>query len=81
MENNDPEVKEILTRIESRLENIEQSLETIKRSNMKLDEHVDFVDTVFETCKKPFNSLLTMYSGKNVNVDKNKVNYKSIEDI
>ena len=77
----DSEFKEILTRIESRLENIEHSLENIKRSNMKLDEHVDFVDTVFETCKKPFNSLLTMYSGKNVNVDKNKVNYKSIEDL
>jgi hypothetical protein len=69
-------IEKYLKSIDSRLQNIEISLEEIKKSNLKLDEHVNFVDSVFETCKKPFNNLLSIYTGSNVNIYKNKTEYK-----
>jgi hypothetical protein len=71
----DPEILENLRMINIRLNNIEKRIENIENSSNKVCEHVDFVDTVFESCKKPFNSILTYYSGKQVNIDKNKIDY------
>lgn len=69
-------IKKSLMNIENRLRNIESLLEDIKTSNLKIDNHVDFVDAVFETLKKPFNNLLSIYTGNDVNIDKNKIEYK-----
>ena len=69
-------IKKTLKNIENRLSNIESLLEDIKKSNLKIDNHVDFVDAVFETCIKPFNNLLSIYTGNDVNIDKNKIEYR-----
>ena len=73
--NRDDEILENLRKINMRLNDIEKRIENIENSSNKVSEHVDFVDTVFESCKKPFNSILTYYSGKQVNIDKNKIEY------
>lgn len=77
MKRKSDEIKRYLINIENRLINIEISLEEIKKSNQKMDDHVNFVDGIFETCKKPFNNLLSICTGNNVNIEKkNKLEYK-----
>lgn len=39
--------------------------ETVLESNTKLDNHINFVESVYDICKKPFAYILTYYYGNN----------------
>ena len=62
-----------LKRIEERLDNIERILELNQKSAKKMDEHIEFVDTVYDTVRKPFSKILTYYNGNTVNIEKRMI--------
>jgi hypothetical protein len=66
----DRDIINILKRIEERLDNIERVLELNQKSAKKMDEHIEFVDTVYDTVRKPFSKILTYYNGNTVNIEK-----------
>ena len=47
-----------LRKINERIDIIEQNIKLIKQSNQKMDNHIDFVEYVYEKVKKPFWYLL-----------------------
>lgn len=69
---NDKEIISILRDIQSRLDNIELILEEQKQSSRKMDEHIEFIDSVYDTVKKPFCKALSLYNGQTVIIDKNR---------
>ena len=61
-----------LKSIDDRLGRIENILEEQVRSNKKLDDHIDFIDSVYDNVKKPFSRILSIYNGgSSVQIDKN----------
>ena len=39
--------------------------QTVLQSNTKLDNHINFIESVYDICRKPFGYLLSYYYGKN----------------
>ena len=70
---NDENIIEILRRIESRLDKIEYILNGTQKSAQKMEDHIDFVDTVYDNIKKPFFKILTYYNGTDVIIEKNNL--------
>jgi hypothetical protein len=48
------EISEKLTYINERLEYIENDMKEIKKSSSNMDEHISFIENVYETVKTPF---------------------------
>lgn len=48
-----------LKEISSRLALIEEKLEIIKKSNDNMNEHIDFVENVYDTIKSPFYYIMS----------------------
>lgn len=69
---NDKELIKILKDIENRLNNIELLLIEHKKSSKKMDEHIDFIDGIYDAVKKPFCKALSIYNGETVIIDKNR---------
>jgi len=63
----------ILKNIEDRLVNIENILNETKISNQKMDEHIDFIDGVYDTVRKPFSTILSICTNSTVEI-KDKTN-------
>jgi hypothetical protein len=72
---NDENILEILRSINSRLDSIEDILYNTQKSTRKMDNHIDFIDNVYDNVRKPFSKILTFYSGNTVTIEK-----KSIDD-
>jgi len=70
---NDENIIEILKRIEERLDNIENILNNTQKSAQKMEDHIDFVDTIYDNIKKPFSKILTYYNGNEVMIEKNNL--------
>lgn len=47
-----------LDHIEQRLDNIENGVTHIKSSSTHMDQHIEFVETVYDTIKTPFYYIL-----------------------
>lgn len=67
------DILKILKRIEERLDNIENILSETQKSAQKMENHIDFVDTVYDNIKKPFYKILTYYNGNPVSIEKNNL--------
>lgn len=48
-------IEQLLQSLDSRLITIEQKLEICEKSSKHLDEHIDFVENVYETISTPLN--------------------------
>jgi len=70
MENDIKEILNSLKNIEKRLDNIEEIININLNSSKKMEEHIEFIDSVYSTVKKPFCDLLTFYKGEKINIDK-----------
>ena len=69
MENNNELVK-LLESIEKRLDRIEMILESNNKSCKKMDEHINFVDNVYNSVRKPFSRVLSYYHGDRIDIEK-----------
>lgn len=69
---NEKEIINILKDIQTRLDNIELMLKEQKESSRKMDEHIEFIDSVYDTVKKPFCKALSIYNGQTVIIDKKR---------
>ena len=67
------ELLKILKNIEKRLDNIEQILESNNKSCKKMDEHIVFIDNVYNNIRKPFAQVLSYYHGDKVDLDKKAI--------
>ena len=47
-----------LDSIEKRLDNIETSLGKITKSSQQMENHIEFVETVYDNIKTPFNYIM-----------------------
>ena len=66
----DNEIINMLKRIEERLDKIEKVLEMNQKSAKKMDQHIEFVDSVYDTIKTPFGKILSYYNGDNIQIEK-----------
>ncbi len=66
----DNEIINILKKIEERLDNIEYVLQMNQKSAKKMDEHIEFVDSVYDSVRKPFCKILSYYNGNTVQIEK-----------
>lgn len=62
-----------LNDIEKRLQVIEHKLGEQEKNNIKMDEHINFIDNIYDSVRKPFSNLLSVYSGKTVQIEKRNV--------
>lgn len=49
--------------IEERLASIENKLDYIIGKNRKVEEHIDFIESVYSTLKKPLSYISTKFGG------------------
>jgi len=63
------EIKELLVMIndkvlqlEKRIEKIEDNTETIKKSASNMDNHISFIDGVYDSVKSPFHRAMNLVS-------------------
>jgi len=73
MENDIKEILKKLNNIEKRLDDIEEIISINLKSSKKMDEHIEFIDSIYINVKKPFCDLLTYYKGEKINIDKNLI--------
>ena len=69
----DGEILKILKDIDKRLEKIENILDSQNFYSQKMSDHIDFVDSVYDSVKKPFCKVLSLYNGSNVQIDKKRL--------
>ena len=70
----DEDIINKLNTIDSRLQNIENILIANRQSAMKMSNHIDFIDGVYDTVKKPFSKILSLCSNTTVEIkDKPKM--------
>jgi hypothetical protein len=67
------EIMNMLLRIEKRLDNIENALEESRKSADKMTNHIDFIDNVYDTVKKPLCRILSVCNGNTVILDKKMI--------
>jgi archaellum component FlaC len=63
------EIVILLQDINERLKKIEEKVDNLKSSTRKMDEHIDFIDNIYDRVKKPFSQLL----GFSKPIDKNLI--------
>lgn len=54
--------------IETRLEKIEILLKSSQKSARKMDDHIEFIDGVYDVVKKPFAKILSMCSSSTIEI-------------
>lgn len=54
-----------IKQIKEKISNIETTLNIINTSSQNMDEHIEFVENVYEVVKNPFSSVLEYYYGEN----------------
>jgi hypothetical protein len=70
----DDSICEKLNSIEERLVRIENMLIENKQTSFKLNNHIDFIDSVYDTVKRPLSRILYMYNQTSIsNIDKSKL--------
>ena len=70
----DEDIINKLNSIDSRLQNIENILIENRKASMKMTDHIDFIDGVYDTVKKPFSKILSLCSNTAVEIkDKPKM--------
>lgn len=57
------EILKTLKNIEKRLDQIETILECNNKSCKKMDEHINFIDNIYDNVRKPFSNILSYYQG------------------
>jgi hypothetical protein len=62
------EILILLKDIQLRLIRIEEELRNLKLSSNKMDQHINFVDSVYENIRKPFSNILSLYNGKEIKI-------------
>jgi archaellum component FlaC len=60
------EISNKLTYITERLEYIENDIKDIKKSSNNMDEHISFVENVYDTVKIPFYYIINKITRNNV---------------
>jgi len=60
------EISNKLTYITERLEYIENDIKDIKKSSNNMDEHISFVENVYDTVKIPFYYIINKITQNNV---------------
>jgi hypothetical protein len=61
------EISEKLTYITEHLEYIENDLKDIKKSSNNMDDHISFVENVYDTVKYPFYYIINKIKPINLN--------------
>lgn len=64
--------------INKRITNIESILNIINQSSQNMDDHIEFVENIYDVVKNPFSSFLEYYYGKNKNIE-NVINTKRLK--
>lgn len=64
------DILKILQNIELRLEKIEAILVSNTESCKKMDEHINFIDNVYDNVRKPFSRVLSYYHGETIQIEK-----------
>lgn len=64
------QIIEMLSNIELRLENIEEILRKQEKSNNKFDEHIDFIDTLYDQVRQPVSKILSLFHYEKIEIDK-----------
>jgi hypothetical protein len=71
---NDNEIlKEIyseIKQIKCDIVSLKKDMESISQSTTNMDNHISFVESVWDVVKNPFSNLLQFYYGKNQNLQK-----------
>jgi uncharacterized protein with von Willebrand factor type A (vWA) domain len=52
-----------------RIANIESTLNIINKSSQNMDDHIEFVENIYDVVKNPFSSFLEYYYGKNKHIE------------
>jgi hypothetical protein len=66
------DILKILKNIEIKLDKIEKILELNNESCKKMDEHINFIDILYDNVKKPFSQVLSFYHGNTIDIEKKK---------
>lgn len=78
---NDNEIlKEIyseIKQIKCDIVSLKKDIDSISQSTTNMDNHISFVESVWDVVKNPFSNLLQFYYGKNQNVTFVKSNIKT----
>lgn len=61
------EILNYLKNIDIRLQKIENDIDIIKKSCTHMDNHINFVDNVYDNVKKPLFSVLNTITGYSTN--------------
>lgn len=51
------------------IKDIQNTLNTINKSSRNMDEHIEFVENIYDIVKHPVSSLLNYYYGQNKEID------------
>ena len=76
-ENNLEDIKLLLLKIDSRLDNIEIRLDQVEISTGNMDSHIDFVEMIYENIRSPFHRLMNIVSYQTIEMTPEQ---KYIED-
>ena len=69
-----------LRSIESRLDKIENLIKENSRSSKKMEEHIEFIDGIYDVVKKPVSNLLSFCNNKTIELqDKSLLKNELIE--
>lgn len=66
---NQLKILQTLARIESRLDRIENILESNTKSVKKMDEHIEFIDGIYDVVRKPVCTLLSVVNNKTIELE------------
>ena len=59
-------ILEVLHSIESKLEKIEDRLSILEKSSLNMDEHINFVEAIYDIVKRPFKNILNIYRSDSI---------------
>lgn len=59
-------IQKELTDIKSQLDNIQTQLKNVSTDTNKMNDHISFVENVYEVVKSPFEKALNYYYGNSV---------------
>lgn len=66
-------ILQTLRSIESRLDRIENILEKNSKSAKKMDDHIQFIDEIYDVVKKPVSTLLSMCNSNTIELHDRKL--------
>lgn len=69
------EILEKLNKIEQKLEIMQNDINNIKKSSINMDNHISFVETVYDTIKSPFYYIMNKIKPIQI------IDYKEIKTI